>query len=159
MKWEFKLYFWFGLLIVILFILQAGIFRTDSRSSEVNALKSFSQLMLDMECNVFLLEGESQHILVEGPGDRMKNIETTVEEGSITVKENGKRLISRILNIFEPDHERVNIYITINNLDNIKLDAGDDQPDVKYVSEDMIGLTLKNGNILILETKGSKKCA
>jgi hypothetical protein len=62
------------------------------------------------------------------------------------------------MNLIEPEKEKVNIYITLNNLNNIKLETKDKQPEVKYSAEDIIGLTLRYGNILTLETKDSQNC-
>lgn len=159
MKWELKLYACVGLLIIVLLLLQTNFLRTGKEFySEVNPINSFSQLMLDIECNVFLMEGEKQHILLEGPGNRIKNIETVSNEGCILIRENGKSLISRIMGLIEPEKDKVNIYITVNELDNINLETKDKQPEIKYTAEDIIGLTLRYGNVLTLETKEPQNC-
>ncbi|MBR9997717.1 MAG: DUF2807 domain-containing protein [Cyclobacteriaceae bacterium] len=159
MKWEFQLYAGFGLLIVLLLLLQTSILQLEKGSvSEVNAIDSFNQLMVDIECNVFLMKGEKQNILVEGPGNKIRNIETVNNGGCVTVKEKGKRLISRVMDFIKHRNDRVNIYITVNNLDDICIETNDEQPEVKYTAEDIIGLTLRNGNTLFLEPKGAKSC-
>jgi len=159
MKWEYQLYSGLSLLIVFLLIVQSYLIRIDEKPfSEVNRLESFNQLLVAIECNIFLMEGEKQNMLVEGPGGKMKNIETIYNEGCITIKKNKEKLLSRILRIINGDKYIINIYITVNNLDDFYIDAGNDQPEVKYSAEDMIGLTLKDGNILILESKKIKSC-
>jgi hypothetical protein len=159
MKWELKLYASFGFLIILLLFLQTQYFRTENKSySDVNPINSFSHLMLDIECNVFLIKGEDQHILLEGPGSRIKNIITTNNRGCIVVRENGKGWISRLMSLIKSEKEKVNIYITLNNLNNIKIETRDKQPEVKYSAEDIIGLTLRYGNILTLEMKESQNC-
>lgn len=159
MKWELKLYAGLSFLIMVLLLLQT-IFSGRGKEfySEVNPINSFSQLMLDIECNVFLMEGEKQHILLEGPGNRIKNIETVKNEGCIVVREKEKRLISRIRGLIGSENEKINIYITVDKLDNIKLEMKDRQPEIKYKAEDVIGLTLRNGNILTLETREPRNC-
>jgi hypothetical protein len=159
MKWEFQLYTGFGLLIVVLLVLQTY-FPGDKEPplSEVNTIDQFNQLLVDMECNVFLIEGEKQNILVEGPSEKIRNIETIYYEGCITIRENSKKILSRVMNLFNKNPEHINIYITVNNLEDFHIDANNQSPEVRYSAQDIIGLTLKYGNTLILESKKSKSC-
>lgn len=159
MKWEFQLYSGFGLLIVILLVLQTyfpGV--REPYFSEVNTIDQFNQLLVDMECNVFLIEGEKQNILVEGPSEKIRSIETIYHEGCITIRENSKKMLSRMMDLFNKNPEHVNIYITVNNLRDFHIDANNQSPEVRYSAQDMIGMTLKYGNTLVLESKKSKSC-
>jgi hypothetical protein len=159
MKWEYHLYLGIGLLIFSLLFLQAYLLNQEKEPfSEVNSIDSFNQLLVAIECNIFLLEGERQNILVEGPEGKMNNIETINSEGCITIREKGDKLVSRVFHFLNKKKEKINIYITLNNLDEIYINTSADQPDVRYSTEDMIGLTLENGNTLILESKKMKNC-
>lgn len=159
MKWEFQLYTGFGFLIIILLGIQTYLLRVEEPPfSEINRIDSFNQLLVNIECNVFLLEGDNENILVEGPSDKIRNIETIYNEGSITIEENSQKILSRVMNLFSNNQEKINIYITVHDLDDFHIDANNQQPEVKYSAENIIGLTLKNGNTLILESKKTKIC-
>lgn len=159
MKWEFQLYTGFGFLIIILLGIQTYLLRVEEPPfSEINRIDSFNQLLVNIECNVFLLEGDNENILVEGPSDKIRNIETIYNEGSITIEENSQKILSRVMNLFSNNQEKINIYITVHDLDDFHIGANNQQPEVKYSAENIIGLTLKNGNTLILESKKTKIC-
>jgi hypothetical protein len=159
MKWEFQLYSGFGLLIILLLIFQVYLFQSDEPPySRVKTVDQFNQLLVEMECNVFLIEGDKQNILVEGPSEKIRKIETTYHEGRITIRESSNKLLSRVMSFFVKNPEKVNIYITLNNLDDFHIEARNHSPEVKYSAQDIIGLTLKYGNILVLESRKNKTC-
>jgi hypothetical protein len=159
MKWEYQIYLGIGFLIFSLLFLQSYLINREKEPfSEVNSIESFNQVLVAIECNIFIMEGERQNILVEGPEGKMNNIETINNEGCITIRGKGKKLLSRVFHLLNAKKEKINIYITFNNLDEIYIDTSAEQPDVKYSTEDMIGLTLENGNTLILESKKMKNC-
>lgn len=159
MKWEIHLYSGFGLLIIMLLVIQAYFLRSEEPPySRVKSIDQFNQLQVDMECNIFLIEGDRQNILVEGPSEKIRDIETIYNEGCITIRENGKKLLSRFKDFIINKSQRINIYITVNDLDDFYLDSGNHSPEVKYSAQDIIGLTLKYGNTLVLASKKSKTC-
>jgi hypothetical protein len=159
MKWEFHLYTGFGLLIILLLVIQASFFQGEEPLySQVKTIDQFNQLQVDMECNIFLIEGDKQNILVEGPGEKIRDIETIYNEGCITIRENSKRLLSRIMELMIYKSHQINIYITVNDLGDFYIDSGDHSPEVKYSAQDIIGLTLKYGNTLVLASKKRKTC-
>jgi 5S rRNA maturation endonuclease (ribonuclease M5) len=159
MKWEFQLYTGFGFLIVILLVIQTYLLHVEKPPySQVSAANTFNQLLVDIECNVYLLEGEKQNILVEGPNDKIRNIETIYNEGCITIRENSNKMLSRMMNLINNNQEPINVYITVNNLDDFHIHMDNQSPEVKYSAEDIIGVTLKYGNSLILESKRTKSC-
>ncbi len=159
MKWEFQLYTGFGLLIVILLVFQTYLLRDkEPPFSKVNPIDQFNQLLVEMECNVFLIEGEKQNILVEGPSEKIRNIETVYYEGCITIRENSKRMLSRVMSLFNKNPEKINIYITVNNLNDFHIDGINHSPEVKYSAQNIVGMTLRYGNTLVLESKKNKSC-
>jgi len=160
MKWEIQSYAGLSFLIIILLIYQSNLIRIENNEpiSEVRNIDSFKQLLVDLECNIYLLEGETQNILVEGPSNKLKNIETIYNEGCFTIKENGGKLLSKFFSIINKNKNQINIYITINNLNNFLINPSDEQSIFRYIADDMIGLSLKYGNYLILESRKTKNC-
>jgi predicted DNA-binding ArsR family transcriptional regulator len=63
-----------------------------------------------------------------------------------------------MLQFLKGSQDNINIYISLKNLDDIHIYSGKDKPDVKYSTHDMIGLTLKEGKTLILESKTVNSC-
>lgn len=160
MKWEIQTYTGISLLIICLFIYHSNLFKIKNEKpiSEVQILESFNQLHVDLECNIYLVEGEAQRILVEGPTNKLKKIVTINNEGSITIRQNGKELISTFFNFFDTNKYHINIYISVNNLDNFTIIPCDEESIFRYIADDIIGLSIKQGNTLTLESKNIKSC-
>ncbi len=121
MKGEIKLYLGICVIISALLLYQkSGIISKHNTSiTEVNTLEAFNQLLVDAECNLFLIEGQEEGILLEGSVNRLTQLETNFSYGCITVRDKSKKLMSEIRDFFTGDKDELNIYITVNDIEQL----------------------------------------
>ncbi len=158
MKGEILAFCCLGILLLILLIFQMkDIWRIQGNPvSEIKETEDMRQLIVDIPANVFLIEGEKQRIVIEGSERLMSNIITTCEEGLIRVgpKETKKVLFS-FSGLFNNRKEKLNIYLSMKTLDKLQ-PPQDKKYNIRYQTNNLIGLFLLKGDSLFVETKKSK---
>jgi hypothetical protein len=127
-------------------------------SSKIESLKNIHQLCINVKCNVFLVEGEEQNILVEGPGKELRHIQALSNNGCFSITRERDPFLAAIFNIFNIEKNNINIYITIKDLDNIKLSYIDELKNIRYISGECLGLILSRGQKLVIESKFLNSC-
>jgi len=124
----------------------------DENTSKIQAISELSQLCIDVDCNVFLVEGDAQHILMEGPGKKLKHIKAVDNEGCIKITKNTGTFLAGVFRIFKSKENDINIYITLKDLDDIKFSYIDELSSVRFTSKECMGLILSRGQKLIIES-------
>ena len=109
-------------------------------------------MTIDINCNVFFVEGEGEHILVEGPAKKLEKIETLIHEGSVIITEHKKTFLAGIFSFLNFEENNINIYITIKDLDSFNFSIIDERISLKYTSAECIGLILQKGQKIRLES-------
>lgn len=160
MKKELHLYLLVCSLILIASIFQSNVFkeRKKKETSNVNTLDSFRQLLVEIDCNIFVIEGENQNILIEGSSELLNAIETVNNSGCITIHRKHKSFLKSVLALLSRKHNKINIYITVNNFDDFNILPVKSQLNIKYSSRDRIGLILDKGQKFLIESKEINKC-
>ena len=147
MKREIYIYSILGIITCFLIFYQFN-FQLDeeeSIASNIKKIKGINQLSIDINCNVFFVEGEGDHILVEGPAKKLLRIETSIHDGSVNITEHKKTFLAGIFSFFNIEENNINIYITVKDLDNFNLSFIDENKALKYISGECIGLSLNKG--------------
>jgi len=159
MKREIYIYSILGIFTCLLLYFQFNWSDKELKStSSIQELKGMNQLTIDFRCNVFLVEGEDEFILIEGPAKKIRQIETFTTYGCVKIRENKKTLLAGIFNLFIPEPNDINIYITVNDLNIFKLSYIDEESNIKFNSIDCLGLILMKGEKLMIESKQIKSC-
>ena len=98
------------------------------------------------------MEGDGEHILVEGPAKKLEKIETLIREGSVIVTEPKKTFLAGIFSFLNFEENNINIYITVKDLEKFSFSFIDEGKALKYVSGECIGLSLYRGQKIMIET-------
>jgi len=160
MKREIFIYSVLGVFTCLLIFYQYknNLNKTGEISSKIESLKNIHQLCINIKCNVFLVEGEGQNILVEAPGKELQKIQALTNNGCFSITRGKDPFLAVIFNIFNLEENDVNIYITIQDLDDIKLSYIDELKNIKYISGECLGLILSRGQKLVIESKFLNSC-
>jgi hypothetical protein len=153
MKREIYIYSILGVFTCFLIFYQFSHFQNDreENTSKIHANSDLSQLCIDVDCNVFLVEGDEQHILMEGPVNKLKHIQAIKNEDCIRITKNTSAFLAGIFNLFNSKKNDINIYITLKDLDDIKL-SHEDLSSVRFTSNECMGLILSKGQKLIIDS-------
>ena len=116
-------------------------------------MTDINQLLIDVNCNIFLMEGDGEYILVEGPDRKIQQIQAIDCDGCIRITENKGTFLAGLIGIFKAQENDINIYITINDLEDIKFSNIGNKLNIKYISSNCLGLILYRGQKLIIESK------
>ncbi len=123
MKREGHLYLLIGLIAGVLVFFQFNPFITGNENlvSKVKKVDEFKQLLVNVKCNIYFIEGEDQGIVYEGPASMVKNIRITVDQGCITID----RASSNLKGLFFGWMNRkfvnpVNIYIVVHDIHSLE---------------------------------------
>lgn len=160
MKRELYVYAMLGLLTTFLVFIQFW-FPNALENSKESIFKPFDnlgQLLIEVESTVYLVEGEQNNIMVEGPENILKKITTHIEGGCISIKNSTNSLFSGLLGKLLTEGNHVNIYITLPDLSDFVVGENEPGSTIKYRSGDRIGLSLKKGEKIIIESKTIKGC-
>ena len=144
--------------LLIFYQLNYNLKNSTEKSSKVESIKNINQLSIHLNCNVFLVEGEEQHILVEGPGKTLQQIKTSTKDGCTVITREKAPFLKEVLNIFNWEKNSINIYVTLPNLDHVKLSDIDELKDIKFISNGCLGLIVSNGQKLVIESKFLNSC-
>jgi hypothetical protein len=154
MKREIYIYSILGILTCFLIFYQFSNNHneTEESTSKIQSISELSQLCIDVNCNVFLVEGDGQHILMEGPVKKLKHIQAISNGSCIKITKSTSTFLAGVFRIFESKGNDINIYITLKDLDDIKFSHIDELSSVKFTSSDCMGLILSKGQKLIIES-------
>lgn len=160
MKREIYLYSILGFFIFSLIVMQFRSSNTEDPfpTSKIEDLTNVDQLMIHVKSNIFLVEGEFSNILVEGPAKLLQKIETIECDGCLTIKNRDVGYLSMALNLFNSKKSKVNIYITLPDLDQYNLTEILSNANIKFSSADRMGLFLPNGKKFVLESENLFCC-
>jgi len=125
MKREGHIYILVSLFVAVLLFSQYNPFRTSPEKivSEVKQVSGFSRLILDVNCNIFFVEGENPGIVYEGPGKVIKNIRIDVKEGCVTIRNKNKNIANIFDGWLNPGKtELLNIYVVVKDISAIEID-------------------------------------
>jgi hypothetical protein len=121
-------------------------------ASSIKKIRGINQLSIDINCNVFFVEGKGEHILLEGPAKKLLRIETSVHDGSVYIYEHKKTFLAGIFSFLSIEKNNINIYIPVENLDNFNFSFIDKNKAIKYISGECIGLSLHKGQKIMIES-------
>ena len=158
MKAELKLYCCLGFLILLILLFRINIpdGNSGSNTSLADEISTFDELLVEMNCEVFFVKGEKNRIVYEGPEKIIDNIETIHNEGSILIKKKSNKILSGMIDFLKNRKNSLTIYISVTCLDNLEVIPLEGPSKIKYSSEELIGLSLKNGESVLIESKISK---
>ena len=161
MKREIYIYLVLGVFTGFLLLYQFKISfnETPEFISKIEPIEDINQLSIDLDCNVFLVEGEDRHILVEGPGKVLNQIRSYTRDGCIRITRENVPVLSGIYRIFDLEENDINIYIILPDLNDIKLLDIDELNNIKFISSECLGLIISRGQKLVIESKFLNKCA
>ena len=154
MKREIYIYSILGIITCFLIFYQFN-FHVDEGetiASNIKKIKGINQLTIDINSNVFFVEGEGEHILVEGPAKKLERIETLIHNGSVIITEHKKTFLAGIFGFLSFEENDINIYITVKDLDSFNFSIIDERIPLKYTSSECIGLILKKGQKIMIES-------
>ncbi len=125
MKREGQLYIAIGLLAVALVFIQFNPFIQIKQPSltQVKKIGEFRQLSVNLNCNVFLVQGDAQSIVYEGPSRIIKKIRIDIDHDRVTIhreKESWKGFLFGWLD--KQQGKEVNIYVVVKDIHGIELD-------------------------------------
>ncbi len=154
MKREIYIYSILGIITCFLIFYQFNlqIDEGESIASNIKKIQGINQLSIDINCNVFFVEGEGEYILVEGPAKKLGKIETLIQEGSVIVTEHKKTFLAGIFSFLNFEENNINIYITVKDLDKFNFSFIDEIIALKYISGECIGLSLNKGQKIMIES-------
>jgi hypothetical protein len=155
MKREIYIYSVLGVFTCLLIYYQFNFSfdKTEKITSKIKPMTDINQLLIDVNCNIFLMEGDGEYILVEGPDSKIQQIQAIDFDGCIRITENKGTFLAGLFGIFKAKQNDINIYITINDLEDIKFSNIGNKLNIKYISSDCLGLILSRGQKLIIESK------
>ena len=154
MKREIYIYSILGIITCFLIFYQFN-FQLDeeeSIASSIKEIKGIKQLSIDINCNVFFVEGEGEHILMEGPAKKLLRIETSIHDGFVNITEHKRTFLAGIFSFLNIEENNINIYITVNDLDSFNFSFIDESKSIKYTSGECIGLILQKGQKILIES-------
>ena len=160
MKREIYIYSILGILTCFLIYYQLN-FKIDEEqriASSIKKINGISQLTIDINCNVFIVEGEGEHILVEGPEKKINLIETSNQGGCVSITEHNKTFLASVFSFLNFEENDINIYITVKDLNNFDFSFIDDSKTIKYISGECIGLILLKGQKIMIESTLINSC-
>ena len=154
MKREIYIYSILGIITCFLIFYQVNfqVDEAESIASNIKKIKGINQLSIDINCNVFFVEGDGDHILVEGPAKKLKKIQTLIHKESVIVTEHKKTFLAGIFSFLNFEENNINIYITVKDLDNFDFSYIDETKTLKYISGECIGLSLHKGQKIMIES-------
>lgn len=160
MKREIYIYSILGILTCFLIYYQLN-YKIDEEqriATSIKKINGINQLTIDVNCNVFLVEGEGEHILLEGPEEKIEGIETSNQGGCVNITEHNKTFLASLFRFLNIEENDINIYITVKELDNFDFSFIDDSKTIKYVSGECIGLILLKGQKIMIESILTNSC-
>jgi hypothetical protein len=160
MKREILIYSILGIFTCLLIFYQFkfSFNETDETSTEIKRIKNAHQVHIDLNCNIFIVEGEEQNILFEGPEKKIQQIQTISDKGCIRITQKRDALFASIFNILHLGTNDVIVYVTIDDLDRIRISNLDGNKNIKYTSAECLGLFLDKGQKLVIESKFVNNC-
>ncbi|MFC2126335.1 GIN domain-containing protein, partial [Bacteroidota bacterium] len=144
MKRETRLFSLIILSISVLLLLQfRPIIKKDPVETRVMELPDFQRLEIDVPYNVFLVEGEVNSIVVEGPGKEIEQIFYEMKDTLLNIqyRQNQwlKDWITQVIN-YQSD---INVYVTVKDLSQINVTSSKAFSIKKKVDGDPIGWIIK----------------
>jgi hypothetical protein len=124
MKREGHLYLLIGLVVSALVFMQFNPFTRNRNKiiSEVKEISGISRLLLDVQCNIFFVEGDHPGIIYEGPESLVRSIKMDVNKGIVTIKNSQGGLISILSNWINPQNSKLlNIYVVVKDISSIEI--------------------------------------
>lgn len=158
MKRDIYLFSFLAIIILFLIIFQSERAKITSGvvASKISSMENVEQLLINLDCNIYIVEGEEQNILFEGPPKKISQVHTISRSGSIEIHKKGETLLAGVLEIFDLKKADLNVYITIYDLDQIRISNVDEIKNIKYTSSECLALNLSRGQQLIIKSKFDK---
>lgn len=126
MKREGQLYLLIGLIVAALVFFQFNPLakRSEKFVTEVKKVGEFNHLSVNVNCNIFFVEGEEQGIVYEGPASMVKKIRIDIQKGCISINQTGFALNDFLFGwIYPKAGEQLNVYVVIRDINS--LETGD----------------------------------
>jgi hypothetical protein len=123
-KREGHIYLLIGLIIAGLLFFQYNPFNASAEKpvSEVRPLSGFSRMLLDVNCNIFFVEGDNPGIVYEGPEKLVRNLNIDVKEGCLIISNKHKNLSNIFKGWLYPGQtELLNIYVVVKDINTIDI--------------------------------------
>lgn len=120
MKKEFFYYSILTIVIALLLFFETNIFETENENaSKVIEIESFEKLEIDLECNIYVSIGEEQRVVFEGPGSCIDMVETSLENGVLTITSKKPNLFSSLFSSNESPEEPLNVYVKLTSAEQL----------------------------------------
>ena len=111
--------------------------------TRVMELPDFQQMEIDIPYNVFLVEGEVNSIVMEGPGKEIEQIFFEVKDTLLNIRHKHKKWLrdgmSRIVN-YRSD---INVYVTVKDLSQINVTSSKAFSIKKKGDDDLVGWIIR----------------
>jgi hypothetical protein len=125
MKREGHIYLVIGLIVATLVFLQYNPFFKHSEKfvTEVKQVGEFKHLMVNVNCNIFFVEGEQQGIVYEGPANLVKNIQIDIQKDCISINRKGFTLNNLLFGwMHVKPGKQLNVYVVIRDMNSLEVD-------------------------------------
>ncbi|HLF33546.1 MAG TPA: DUF2807 domain-containing protein [Cyclobacteriaceae bacterium] len=158
MKREGHIYLLIGLMATALIFHQYNPFkyRREKLYTEVRQIEKFNKLFLDIQCNIFIVEGERPGIVYEGSKRLLRNIEIEVKEGCVFIRNNKEAVWNALSGIFTlGSPQLLNIYVVVRDIDSVDIEELLSLSGPADISPDRINVLVSNNTGV---TIGIKKC-
>ena len=124
MKREGHFYLLIGLVVAALVFFQFNPVMAPSGKlvSEVKKIDEFKQLLVNVKCNIYFVEGENQGIVYEGPQRLVKNIKINVDKECITISKAKSGLTGILIGWIDTSLSKpLNVYIVVRDIKSIEM--------------------------------------
>lgn len=124
MKREGHIYLVLGMIVAALVFLQYNPFYKPGEKivTEVKKIDEFNHLMVNVNCNIFFVEGEQQGIVYEGPASVVKNIRIDVQKDYISINKKDITLYNVLFGwIHARTGNRLNVYVVIRDMNSLEI--------------------------------------
>jgi len=108
--------------------------------TESRRIKGFEEIEINGSPTVYYTQADTFSVIVKGPDDLIKNIQTEVSDNKLEVRNRGK---FGMVNFMFGDPSELAVYVTSPDLTGIRLNGSGDFISKKRIDSDIIDLELK----------------
>lgn len=120
MRKEKIIYTSLAVIIAVMLFLDGSFSLSDKRTAQVFNLGDFKLTRIDLQCEVYITQGNNEKLVVEGPDDLLNKLSIDQNNGILSISGNaGEKSFFGLINNPLKFNERVKIYINHSQLDRI----------------------------------------
>lgn len=122
MSKEARLFFLIILFITILIFIQFNpIASRKSVQTKVLKLPEINQMDINIPYNVYLVEGETNSMVIEGPEDLIEKISVVMDDTTLNIHRKGNQWLEDLIHIIWVPESKINVYVTVKDLSEVKI--------------------------------------